>query len=155
MGNDDLETRVKRLEAQMLQLLSQPTEPRPRAHAKDYSEVLSFVKSVGLKELDAEYIWNLWESNGWTRNGRKILDWKATIRSWKAGGYFPSQRNPQRNGGNGDRPLSPNDIRLKLEAIQKELAQTELRRLDPGVPDRRRKLFDERDRLRKLQTGVL
>jgi hypothetical protein len=49
----------------------------------------------GLPFTDAEYIYDCWLANGYCNGrGRKIRDWKAAIRLWKASSYFPSQRSP-------------------------------------------------------------
>lgn len=56
-------------------------------------EVEAYVLEQGLTRNDAAYRFDGWESNGWTANGKAVKDWKASIRTWKAGGYFPSQKN--------------------------------------------------------------
>lgn len=67
------------------------------------ADVIEFVTSLGLPRSDAESCFHKWEGNGWTNGGEKIKDWKATIRSWKAAKYLPSQKsgngtNPRTNG---------------------------------------------------------
>ena len=46
----------------------------------------------GLKISDAEYAFNHWEANGWFTGKKRIRDWKACVRSWQAGKFFPSQK---------------------------------------------------------------
>jgi hypothetical protein len=58
------------------------------------NELEAFCRESQLFPRDAEYLWNRWEGNGWVNGGKKIKDWKATIRSWKACGYLPSQKSP-------------------------------------------------------------
>lgn len=55
-------------------------------------EVRVFVKSLGLPESDGDYMFHHWESNGWTKGGKPIKSWQATIRSWKSVNYMPSQK---------------------------------------------------------------
>lgn len=57
-----------------------------------FDEMKSFFAEIGLTAQDAEYAFTHWEENGWTRNGKPIKDWRMTARSWKAAGYFPSQK---------------------------------------------------------------
>ena len=56
------------------------------------SEIMDYCRDIGLPDSDADYFFNKWEGNGWSNGGRPIKDWRATIRSWKAGGYCPSQK---------------------------------------------------------------
>jgi hypothetical protein len=56
-------------------------------------EVVEFTRSIQLPDTDAHATFYKWEGNAWTNNGKPIKDWKATIRSWKAGGFLPSQKN--------------------------------------------------------------
>jgi hypothetical protein len=56
-------------------------------------EVTEFTRSLGLPDTDSHATFYKWEGNGWTNGGKPIKDWKATIRSWHAGGYLPSQKN--------------------------------------------------------------
>ncbi len=61
-----------------------------KGRPKDEQEVISFCKSISL--TDGEYFWNKWVANDFTNNGRKMRDWRATIKSWKAAKYCPSQK---------------------------------------------------------------
>lgn len=53
-------------------------------------ELDSFCRENDLFPRDSEYLWNHWESNGWTNGGRPIKDWKATVRKWKTMKYLPT-----------------------------------------------------------------
>ena len=67
----------------------------PRARNKrraTLEEITEFCLSVGLPSTDAEATFAKWEGNGWKNNGVAIADWQATVRSWKAHGYMPSQK---------------------------------------------------------------
>ena len=50
-------------------------------------------KADGITMQDAEWFYHKGRGNGWTNGGKPILDWKATLRSWKRAGYLPSQKN--------------------------------------------------------------
>ncbi len=56
------------------------------------TQIFEFCKSEHLPESDAIATFHKWEANGWTNNGKPIKNWQATIRSWKASGYMPSQK---------------------------------------------------------------
>jgi hypothetical protein len=62
-------------------------------------EAVAFAVELGLPASDGEACFHKWEGNGWTNGGKKIKDWKATIRSWNAAGYLPSQKGPSTNQG--------------------------------------------------------
>lgn len=55
-------------------------------------EITAFCKELGLSPTDAEWVFYKWLGNGWKNDGKPIKSWKATIRCWKAGGFFPSQK---------------------------------------------------------------
>jgi hypothetical protein len=63
--------------------------------------VLAFVKTLGLPASDGESCYYKWEANDWTNNNKPIRNWAATLRSWKAAGFLPSQRaaGPHRSFG--------------------------------------------------------
>jgi hypothetical protein len=65
----------------------------PKRTRATIEEVTEFIRSLGLPDTDAHATFYKWEGNGWTNGGKPIKDWKATIRSWHAGGYLPSQKN--------------------------------------------------------------
>jgi len=58
-------------------------------------DVRCFCNEVGLPESDGEATFWKWEGNGWINGNKPIKDWKATIRSWKAAGHMPSQKQGQ------------------------------------------------------------
>jgi hypothetical protein len=66
-------------------------------------EAVDFCLSIDLQKSDAEYMVNHWIGNGWMNGKQSVKDWKATIRSWKAAGHLPSQKNsrpqPDHNWG--------------------------------------------------------
>lgn len=76
--------------------------------------VREFARGEGINEADAEWFYWKGRGNGWTNGGKPILDWKATLRSWKRAGYLPSQKAkamPQNGIGRPVRPLGkPTDI---------------------------------------------
>ena len=54
--------------------------------------VREFARGEGIGKEDAEWFFWKGQGNGWTNGGKAILDWKATLRSWKRAGYLPSQK---------------------------------------------------------------
>ena len=62
--------------------------------ANSQSEITEYCLELGLTEADGVSTWEKWEGNGWINGKSKIKDWKATLRSWNAAGYMPSQKNP-------------------------------------------------------------
>jgi uncharacterized protein YdaU (DUF1376 family) len=64
--------------------------------AQNLGEVTAFCREIGLPRADAEWFWHKCEANGWTNGGKRMLDWRQTLRSWKAGGYVPSIKNPEK-----------------------------------------------------------
>lgn len=69
-----------------------------KAKASSKREVIEFAVGIGLPASEGEWFFEKCEGNGWTNDGKPIRDWKATVRSWKAAGYMPSQK----NGGTGN-----------------------------------------------------
>lgn len=63
------------------------------------AEVTEFCLSEGLTQGDAEAFFHGKEANGWKNGNTAIKDWKATIRSWKAASYHPSQKGNGRQNG--------------------------------------------------------
>lgn len=64
-------------------------------------QVVEFTRSLGLPDSDGESCYWKWEGNAWTNGRQPIKDWKATVRSWRAAGYLPSQ-----SGGGSPRHVS-------------------------------------------------
>lgn len=62
-------------------------------------EIAAFCASLGLPASDSQWLAHKWHGNGWQNGGRSIKDWKATVRSWHAAGYMPSQKNGAKPGG--------------------------------------------------------
>ena len=59
-------------------------------------ELRVFCKSIQLEESDGDWVFDKWEGNGWKNDGRPIVSWQSTIRSWKRiGTIFPSQKAKQ------------------------------------------------------------
>jgi len=69
-----------------------------RGKPSNEQEVVEFCESIGI--TDGAYFWHKWTGNGFQNRGKAMKDWKATIRSWKAAGYLPSQKQ------NGNRPTA-------------------------------------------------
>lgn len=71
-----------------------PAEP-PQIKAKargTLEEFIAYFAELKLPESDARYMFDKWQGNGWKNGTAAIKDWKATVRSWKAASYLPSQK---------------------------------------------------------------
>lgn len=65
----------------------------PRAKARGtLTQLKKFAAELGLPESDGEACFHKWEGNGWKNNGKAIVSWEATMRSWQAHGFMPSQK---------------------------------------------------------------
>lgn len=58
-------------------------------------EIAAFCLEQGLPASDGEACFHKWQGNGWKNGNAPIKCWKSTVRSWKAAGYMPSQKNPK------------------------------------------------------------
>lgn len=56
-------------------------------------EAKAYCVELGLPSTDGEFMFNKWEANGWKSGSNAIKDWKAQIRTFKSGGWLPSQKN--------------------------------------------------------------
>jgi hypothetical protein len=84
----EVEAKVKEKKESKSEKLNISSKAKPGSQ----DELNAYFAEVGLTHSDADYAWNHWESKGW-KNGRDtIKDWKAAVRSWKAAGYYPSQK---------------------------------------------------------------
>lgn len=63
-----------------------------KARAESLQQVLDYCTEAKIDSDDGEWFWDKCEGNGWKNNKVAILDWKATLRSWKRAGYLPSQK---------------------------------------------------------------
>jgi uncharacterized protein YdaU (DUF1376 family) len=86
--------------------------------------VREFARGEGIAQSDADWFYWKGEGNGWTNKGQPILDWKATLRSWKRGGYLPSQRHQSSPGFVRPKERAPSypELPPKREPTPEELA---------------------------------
>lgn len=82
------------------------------------AQVSSFCQSNGLSFRDAEWFFFKCEGCGWKNGGKPIVCWRSTVRSWKAGKFFPSQKQVQAAGG-------PNEIDRLVKTAQVQLNRNE------------------------------
>jgi len=63
-------------------------------------ELIAYAEQLGQPTSDGDTLFDKWEGNGWTNDGKPIQCWKATMRTWKKIGVLPSQRiaNTKPNG---------------------------------------------------------
>lgn len=75
-------------------LANQELEPElePSKKTCTLDEAKAFALELGQPASDGEACFYKWEGNGWKNGTSSIKDWKATMRSWKAAGYLPSQK---------------------------------------------------------------
>lgn len=103
-----------------------PPTPLPsKSKASSMEEVVAFCLEIGLTKDDGEWFWDKCQGCGWKNNGKPILDWKATCRSWKKINVFPSQK--QKTNGHHqapDRTENPTARRIALEAEERRLLST-------------------------------
>jgi len=71
-------------------------KPKEKAKARDQREVVDYCLEQGLTEDDGGYFWDRMLVNDWKIAKQPVRDWKAAVRTWKRQGYFPSQKQPQR-----------------------------------------------------------
>jgi hypothetical protein len=62
---------------------------RPRG-MPPLSEIKPQAAMMGLPESDAQFIFDYWLSNGFKTGRNTVKDWRAVMRVWKTGKYFPS-----------------------------------------------------------------
>ena len=123
-----------------------------KARPTDQQEVESFCIEAGLQKEDGAYFWNKWEGNGYTNGGRAIRSWKAVIRSWKAGGYCPSQKQCQHAASN--RAMSVSEMKTSLEAMRSERGKIETPNLNDGQAWERFRTTEKGKRYKQLTEGI-
>lgn len=77
------------------------TRKTPKQKRASLEDVCSFCTEIEIPTSDGEYMFHNWESNGWTKGGKPVKNWKSQIRSWKSANYLPSQK------ANGQTPPPP------------------------------------------------
>jgi len=107
-------TNVVRLTADDVKLTTNAHSPRPRLRSSILDQTIihprakargtltqlkEFAIKLGLPDSDGEACFHKWEGNGWKNNGKSIISWESTMRSWKANKYMPSLK-----GENGKHP---------------------------------------------------
>lgn len=86
------------------------------------AEIEAFCESIGLLKSDGETTFHKWQGNGWVNGGKKIKDWKATIRAWKGQGYMPSQRANRNSPAASGKPIPPGYVRGNDGKLYKDMA---------------------------------
>lgn len=90
-------------------------------------EVITYCKTRRITVNDAEWFYDKCVGCGWKNNGKPIVDWQATIRSWYKAGYLPSQKTTQQlsrgnNGANPPKtPLSEQNLFSAINKAKKAL----------------------------------
>ena len=73
-----------------------PDKERESKAIGTLQEVREFCKQIGLPETIADWFFHKCEGNGWMNGKNKIKNWQSTIRAWRAAGYLPNQKNPEK-----------------------------------------------------------
>ncbi len=69
------------------------TNTKKKRKPISFQELLDFAKTIHVSEFDAQAFFNSQESGGWTRGGKPLHDWQASLRTWKDNGWLVSQKN--------------------------------------------------------------
>ncbi len=87
---DTLEDKDKNKEREKDKDKEEPSARKSKARGT-LEELKAFAVEIELPPSDGEAMFFKWEGNGWKNGSNSVKDWKATMRSWKASGYLPSQ----------------------------------------------------------------
>lgn len=101
-------------------------------------EMTAFASELKLPGSDAEYLFWKWTDSDWKNGNRPIKDWKATVRSWKAAGYLPSQKS-----GFNPRQVPDNSRAQKKEGRAPEVLDALLAIVREHYPDARPARYEE------------
>ena len=89
-----------------------PLSPSRRFVQPTIEELKEYAEEIGFTSFDAEYFYDYQEARGWVlSNGKKMRDWKATVRYWK-------RNNIHRKAGEGSSTKAA-DVK-GLEQFKKE-----------------------------------
>lgn len=114
----ELQSRTRRGEdiSQAAEELPLAAKVNPAKKARGtQAEMEAFVEELGLPKDDGEYFFHKMEATEWKVGGKPIKDWRAQVRSWKAGKFFPSQKaNGTGNGQHGAPARSVGPARCNL-----------------------------------------
>jgi hypothetical protein len=88
-------------------------EGKPRKDRGTAEEVTEYFAALSLPVSDGEWFFAKCEGSEWSNNGQSIKDWKATVRSWKAAGYLPSQKVNTARAATGETKASSSKFHRK------------------------------------------
>jgi hypothetical protein len=71
--------------------LEEELQKRPKG-MPPLSMIKTEMAKMGLPESDAEFMFDLWLSNGFKTKTGQIKDWRAAIRVWFRSNWLPSQK---------------------------------------------------------------
>jgi len=125
-------------------VLTEEEREEQRVHSA-LDRVRAFAAENGISINDADWFFWKGQGNGWTNDGKPIQDWKATLRSWRNGGYLPSQKQKIGNGTPRKPMLSFADRAKRKAEIQQQL-NDQFRTKEGAFTDQEKA---ERERLRK------
>lgn len=84
-----------------------------------------FAFIIGLPRSDGEWFFLKCEGCGWKNNGKPIVDWKATMRSWKIAAVFPSQKLALRRELSKSNNSGP--VKVDTRTLQQKLTDEAIR----------------------------
>lgn len=85
-------------------------------------EAKAYCIELNLPSSDGEFLFNKWEGNGWKSGSNSIKDWKAQVRTFKNGGWLPSQK----SGAPVDRKLPTAEEYYEARKIKEAKLEKEL-----------------------------
>ena len=88
------------------------TDPKRPRGMPPFSAIASQAAMMGLPESDAQFLDDYWLGNGFKTGRNPVKDWRAVMRVWFRGKYFPSQKAAKGQPGE----LMTNDILDALAA---------------------------------------
>lgn len=107
---EELQARTRRGES-----LSGPAEELPLAAKVNpakkargtQEEILTYAAELSLTANDATWFFEKMMENDWKVGKQPVKCWKGRMRTWKAGDFFPSQKQQQPRNGAPQAPRGP------------------------------------------------
>jgi hypothetical protein len=100
------------IDSTMLRTHRGAREPLARARGA-LEDLEAYAVEIGMPASDGRWCHDKWEGSGWVNKGGPIIDWKATMRSWKTQGFLPSQKSARRTSRTSDPNAIPRNSRTR------------------------------------------
>ena len=99
-------------------------EEKTKARPADAAEAIAYCVEIGLPATDGQWLWDKWEGNGFTNNGKKMKSWQATARTWKGiGTIFPSMKAASRQFNRDGKPPPESRAAREFREFQERKAK--------------------------------